>query len=238
MTVIAEISMIKTVLLTQDVPVASGRGPLTTQPNGDLQMQSAAANLATDSHVLNQQLTISLMATLAEVLMLRTVLMTQDALAVIGLGLLWIQHSGVLLMLNVDARLVATAALNPLLRHRHRHRLLLILVITMNTAMIAQLSRMANVATCLTATNVLGLGQRMKIGVPHLPPVGVSPLIRILSQSLTLLTMNLEMIALLYKTRIAASLTVYNARGPGPNLIQQDGMVLMPDADANISKVT
>ena len=86
MTVIAEISMIKTVLLTQDVPVASGRGPLTTQPNGVLQMQSAAANLATDSHVLNLQLTISLMAMLAEVLMLRTVLMTQDALAVIGLG--------------------------------------------------------------------------------------------------------------------------------------------------------
>ena len=86
MTVIAEISMIKTVLLTQDVPVASGRGPLTTQPNGDLQMQSAAVNLAMASHVLNLQLTISLMATLAEALMLRTVLMTQDALAVIGLG--------------------------------------------------------------------------------------------------------------------------------------------------------
>ena len=80
--------MIKTVLLTQDVPVASGRGPLTTQPNGVLQMQSAAANLATDSHVLNLQLTISPMAMLAEVLMLRTVLLIQDALAVTGLGLL------------------------------------------------------------------------------------------------------------------------------------------------------
>ena len=88
MTVIAEISMIKTVLLTQDVPVASGRGLLTTQPNGDLQMLSAAASLATDSHVLNLQLTITLMATPAEVLMLRTVLLIQDALAVTGLGLL------------------------------------------------------------------------------------------------------------------------------------------------------
>jgi hypothetical protein len=87
MTVIAEISMIKTVLLTQDVPVASGRGLLMTQPNGDLQMQSADANLAMASHAQNLQLTISLMATLAEVLMLKTVLMTQDVLAVIGLGL-------------------------------------------------------------------------------------------------------------------------------------------------------
>jgi hypothetical protein len=143
-------------------------------------------------------------------------------------------------MLNVAAKLVATAALHPLLRHRHHHRLLrlLILVITMNTAMIAQLFKTANVAMCPTATNVLGHGPRMKIGVLHLPPVGVSQLIQIHSQSLTLLTMNLEMIALLYKTRIAASLTVYSARGPGPNLIQQDGMVLMPDADVNISKVT
>jgi hypothetical protein len=80
--------MIKTVLSTQDVPVASGRGPLTTQLNGDLQMQSAAANLVTDSHVLNLHLTITPMAMTVVVLMLRTVLMTQDALAVIGLGLL------------------------------------------------------------------------------------------------------------------------------------------------------
>jgi hypothetical protein len=166
--------MIKTVLSTQDVPVASGRGPLTTQPNGDLQMQSAAANLAMGNHVLNLQLTIMLMATPAEVLMLRTVLMTQVALAVTGLGLLWIQPSGALLMLNVGAKLVAMGALLPHLL------LLLILVMTMNMAMIAQL----------------------------------------------------------YKARIAASLTVYNAHGLGLNLIQQDGMVLMPDADANISKVT
>jgi len=56
--------------------------------NGDLRKQSAAANLATDSHALNLQLTITLMATPAEVLMLRTVLLIQDALAVTGLGLL------------------------------------------------------------------------------------------------------------------------------------------------------
>lgn len=133
-------------------------------------------------------------------------------------------------MLNVGAKLVATAALH--------HRLLLILVITMNTAMIAQLYKTTTVMMYLTATNVLGLGPRIKIGVRRLPPVGVSQLIRIHTQSLTLLTMNLEMIAILYKPRIAASLTVYNAHGHGPNLIQQDGMVLMPDADANISKVT
>jgi hypothetical protein len=194
-------------------------------------MQNAAANLVMDSHVLNLQLTITPMAMTVVVLMLRTVLMTQDALAVTGLGLLWIQPSGALLMLNVGAKLVAMVALLP------RLRLLLILKITMNTAMIAQLYRMATVTTCPTATNVLGLGPRIKIGTPRLPPVGVSPLIRIHIQSLTLLTMNLEMIATLYKPRIAASLTVYNVHGLGPNLIQQDGMVLMPDADANISKV-
>ena len=139
-------------------------------------------------------------------------------------------------MLNVGAKLVVTATLH----HHHHLRLLLLLmiVITMSTVMIAHLYKTTTVPTCPTATNVLGLGPRIKIGIPRLPPVGVSQLIRIHTQSLTLLTMNLEMIATLYKTRIAASSTVYNAHGLGPNLIQQDGMVLMPDADANISKVT
>ena len=137
-------------------------------------------------------------------------------------------------MLNVGAKLVVTAALH----HRLLLLLHLILVITMSTVMIAQLYKTTTVATCPTATNVLGLGPRIKIGILRLPPVGVSPLIRIHTQSLILLTMNLEMIATLYKTRIAASSTVYNALGLGLSLIQQDGMVLMPDADANISKVT
>jgi hypothetical protein len=172
------------------------------------------------------------METPAEVLMLRIVLMTQDALAVTGLGLLWIQLNGALPMLNVGAKLVVTAVLHP------RLLLLLILVITMNTETIAQLYKTAFVMTFLTATSVLGLGPRIKIGVLRLPPVGVSQLIRIHTQSLTLLIMNLEMIATLYKPRIAASLTVYNVHGLGLNQIQQGGMALMPDADANISKVT
>jgi len=80
--------MIKTVLLTQDVPVVNGRGHQTTRPSGDLQMQSAAVNHATDSHAPNLQLMISLMETPAVHSMLRIVLMTQDARAVTGLGLL------------------------------------------------------------------------------------------------------------------------------------------------------
>ena len=80
--------MTKTVLSIQDVPVVSGRGPLATLPSGVPQMQSAAVNHVTDNRALNLQLMISLMATLAAVLMMVTVLMIQDALAVTGLGLL------------------------------------------------------------------------------------------------------------------------------------------------------
>merc|ERR1712038_645742 len=102
--VLAQLSMIKDVLQHQDVPVVSGRGPLTTQPSGDLQMHCAAVNLVADSHVPNLQTLITPMATPAVVLMPRTVAWTQDAPAVIGLGQLMIQPSGALQMLSVAAK--------------------------------------------------------------------------------------------------------------------------------------
>ena len=83
----AAIYMIRTVLYIQDVPVASGLGPLTTQLSGHLQMQSAAANLVMARHVLNLQLLITPMATPVAVFKMTTVLWTQVALAVTGLGL-------------------------------------------------------------------------------------------------------------------------------------------------------
>merc|ERR1712038_207531 len=116
--VLALLYMIKDVLQHQDVQVVSGRGPLTTQPSGDLQMHCAAVNLVADSHVPNLQILITLMAMHAAVLMPRTVAWTQDAPAVIGLGLLMIQLSGALLMLSVGVKLVATATHHLHLLHR------------------------------------------------------------------------------------------------------------------------
>ena len=139
-------------------------------------------------------------------------------------------------MLSVVVKLAVTATLLHL--HLHHPRLHLLLVTTMNTATIAQLLTMTTVATNMTATNVLGLGQRMTLtnGTLQLPLVGVCQRTQIRTLSLTLLTMNLEMIARPCKTRIAASLTVFNAHGLGPNPILQDGMVMMPGADASISE--
>jgi hypothetical protein len=67
----------------------------------------------------------------------------------------------------------------------------------MSTAMIAALSKMITVMTCLTVTNVPGLGQKMTQanGILQLQPVDVSHRIQIRTQSLTRLIMNLEMIA-------------------------------------------
>merc|ERR1712038_2186178 len=182
------------------------------------------------------------MAMPAAVLMPKTVAWTQDAPAVIGLGQLMIQHSGALLMLSVGVRLVVTATYHLHLHHHHHRRLLhlLHLVITTNSAMTAILLTMTTVTTCTTATNVLGLGQRMTLtsGILLLPPVGVNHRTRIHTLSLIQLIMSLEMIALLYRTRIATSSTVFNAHGPGPRPIQRDGMVMMPDADVNISEET
>merc|ERR1712038_2017353 len=195
--VLALLYMIKDVLQHQDVQVVSGRGPLTTQPSGDLQMHCAAVNLVADSHVPNLQILITLMAMHAAVLMPRTVAWTQDAPAVIGLGLLMIQLSGALLMLSVGVELAVTAT-----HHLHHHRRLLhllhlLLVITTNSAMTATLLTMTTAMTCTTATNVLGLGLRMILtsGILQLPPVGASHRTRIHTLSLTQLTMNLEMIA-------------------------------------------
>merc|ERR1712038_1266393 len=232
--VLALLYMIKDVLQHQDVPVVSGRGPLTTQPSGDLQMLCAAVNLVADSHVPNLQTLITLMVTPAEVLMPKTVAWTQDAPAVIGLGQLMIQHSGALLMLSVGARQAVTATRHLL------HLLHLLLVITTNSAMTATLLTMTTATTCTTATNVLGLGLRMTLtsGILQLPPVGASHRTRIHTLSMTQLIMNLEMIALLCRTRIATSLTVFNAHGPGPRPTRRDGMVMMLDADVNISEVT
>merc|ERR1712038_784925 len=196
---LALLYMIKDVLQRQDVQVVSGRGPLTTQPSGDLQMLCAAVNLVADSHVPNLQILITLMAMHAAVLMPKTVAWTQDAPAVIGLGQLMIQHSGALLMLSVGVRLVATATHHLHLHHHHHRRLLhlLHLVITTNSAMTAILLTMTTAMMCTTATNVLGLGQRMTLtsGILQLPPVGASHRTRIHTLSLIQLTMNLEMIA-------------------------------------------
>merc|ERR1712038_1922836 len=125
--VLALLYMIKDVLQHQDVQVVSGRGPLTTQPSGDLQMHCAAVNLVADSHVPNLQILITLMAMHAAVLMPRTVAWTQDAPAVIGLGLLMIQLSGALLMLSVGVKLVATATHHLHLHHHLLHLLLRLL---------------------------------------------------------------------------------------------------------------
>ena len=142
-------------------------------------------------------------------------------------------------MLSVVAKLAVTATLHHLHLHHLRLHLLLLLVTTMNTATIAQLLTMTTVATNMTATNVLGLGQRMTLtnGTLQLPLVGVCQRTQIRTLSLTLLTMSLEMIARPCKTRIAASLTVFNAHGLGPNPTLQDGMVMMPDVDASIREV-
>jgi len=109
----------------------------------------------------------------------------------------------------------------------------------MSTATIAQLLTMITVATHMTATNVLGLGQRMTLmnGILQLPLVDASHRTQIHTLSLTQLTMNLEMIARPCKTRIAASLTVFNVHGLGQNPTLQDGMVMMPGADASIREV-
>merc|ERR1712038_2172533 len=125
-------------------------------------------------------------------------------------------------MLSVAAKLAVTAA-----HHLHHHLLLLPLhlhVITTNSATIAILSTMTTVTTCTTATNVLGHGLRMTLtsGILQLPPVGASHRTRIHTLSLIQLTTNLEMIALLCRTRIATSLTVFNAHGPGPRPTRRD----------------
>jgi len=191
--------MIKDVHQHQDVPVVSGRGPLTTQPSGDLQMHCAAVNLVADSHVPNLQTLITLMATPAAVSMPKTVAWTQGAPAVIGLGLLMIQHSGALLMLSVGVRLAVTAThhLRLHLHLLHLHLLHHPLVITTNSATIAIHLTMTTVMTCMIATNVLGHGQRMTLtsGILQLPPVGVSLPTRIHTLSLIQLIMSLEMIA-------------------------------------------
>ena len=80
--------MPRDVLSSQHVPVVSGRGHLTTQPNGDLLMPSAAVNLVVARHVPKLLLTISPMATHVALLRPMTVPMTQDVLAATGLGLL------------------------------------------------------------------------------------------------------------------------------------------------------
>jgi hypothetical protein len=114
-------------------------------------------------------------------------------------------------MLRVGAKLEVTAALHPilililiLLLPRH------LLVTTMSTATIVAPSTMTTAMTCSTVTSVLGLGQRMILpnGILQLRPVDVSHQIRIRTRSPTLLIMNLETIAILYRTRIAILLTV------------------------------
>merc|ERR1712038_1184594 len=195
--VLALLYMIKDVLQRQDVQVVSGRGPLTTQPSGDLQMLCAAVNLVADSHVPNLQILITLMAMHAAVLMPKTVAWTQDAPAVIGLGQLMIQLSGALLMLSVGVKLVATATHHLHLHHHLLHLLLRLLVITTNSATIAILLTMTTAMTCTTATNVLGLGLRMTrtSGILQLPHVDVSHRTRIHTLSLIQLIMSLVMIA-------------------------------------------
>lgn len=96
-------------------------------------------------------------------------------------------------MLSVGAKLAVTATLP--LPHHHHH--LLLLVITMNTATIALLSKTITVLKRATATNVLGLGQRMTQwnGIHQKQLVGVSHRTQIRTRSLTQLIMNLEMIA-------------------------------------------
>jgi hypothetical protein len=78
--------MIKDVPLRQDVPVVSGRGPLMTRPNGDLQMPCAAVNLVAAHLVPSPLLLISPMEAPAALLHSRTVQMTPGALAATGLG--------------------------------------------------------------------------------------------------------------------------------------------------------
>ena len=80
--------MTKDVHLLQDVPVVSGHGPQMTQQNGDLLMPCAAVNLVVARRVPNQLLTISPMEMPAAVFRTKTVPMSQDARAAIGLGLL------------------------------------------------------------------------------------------------------------------------------------------------------
>ena len=53
-------------------------------------------------------------------------------------------------------------------------------------------------------------------GTLQMPPVGVCQRTRILTQSLILLTIFSEVIAILCRIKTAALLTVYNALGPGP----------------------
>lgn len=90
-------------------------------------------------------------------------------------------------MLLVGAKLAAMATLPQLRLH----------VITMNTATIALLSKRNTVLRRTTATNVLGLGQRMTQwnGAHQMQLVGVNHRTQIRTRSLTLLIMNLEMIA-------------------------------------------
>jgi hypothetical protein len=82
----AEVSMTKDVPLIQDVLAASGRGPLMTLHNGDLQMLCADVNpvMARLAPSLLRQ--ISLTEALVAVLQTESVPMTPGALAATGLG--------------------------------------------------------------------------------------------------------------------------------------------------------